>query len=401
MSVTGPNTSFRATGTEYSQDLGARYVSKDYLIDVYPNLIPDRKVPGLWVWGRNTNGQLGLGDTTHRSSPVQVGTLTDWKYVSPSETNTLSIKTDGTLWAWGGNGSGRLGLGDLTHRSSPVQVGALTDWKQVSNSGASSFAVKTDGTLWAWGYNFYGDLGLGDTTHRSSPVQVGALTDWRQISSSGNACFAIKSDGSLWAWGGNFDGHLGLGDLTSRSSPVQVGALTDWKQIFAAFRHCLAIKTDGTLWAWGSNDNGELGLGNLTHRSSPVQVGALTDWYRLSNNGSLCISSAAIKINGTLWAWGYNGNGLLGLGDITNRSSPVQVGSLTNWKTTDLSNNHGVALKTDGTIWALGGTNSNGELGLGDTTPRSSPVQVGSLTNWRQLTLGDRHCAAISDGYIN
>ena len=134
MAVTGPKTGFkvRDPNTGNSQDLGDRYVSKDYLLDVYPNLVPGRTSPGLWSWGRNSHGQLGLGDTTNRSSPVQVGSLTNWRLVAGGEYHTAAIKTDSTLWIWGRNDYGQLGLGNTTNRSSPVQVGTSTNWRIVT-----------------------------------------------------------------------------------------------------------------------------------------------------------------------------------------------------------------------------------------------------------------------------
>jgi alpha-tubulin suppressor-like RCC1 family protein len=149
----------------------------------------------LWTWGENNVGQLGLGNTTNRSSPVQVGNLSNWKELANqiNAAGMAAIKTDGTLWAWGANGNGRLGLGDTTNRSSPVQVGALTNWKEVTAGGASTLAIKTDGTLWSWGFNTNGELGLGNTTHRSSPVQVSALTNWKEIATGQNHAIATFS----------------------------------------------------------------------------------------------------------------------------------------------------------------------------------------------------------------
>ena len=91
------------------------------------------------------------------------------------------------LYAWGFNGTGQLGLGDITNRSSPVQVGALNNWKLVAMGGSSTLALNMDGKIYAWGNNSAGQLGLGDTTNRSSPVQVGALTTWRIMPTSGTA----------------------------------------------------------------------------------------------------------------------------------------------------------------------------------------------------------------------
>jgi alpha-tubulin suppressor-like RCC1 family protein len=146
----------------------------------------------LWAWGDNGHGELGLGDTADRSSPVQVGGLTSWNLISAGQYYSLAIKTDGSLWAWGFNGNGRLGLGDTIHRSSPVQVGSLTNWNKVDCGYDHSLAIKTDGTLWAWGFNGNGRLGLGDTIFRSSPTQVGSLTDWKEISGGGTHSLALR-----------------------------------------------------------------------------------------------------------------------------------------------------------------------------------------------------------------
>jgi len=104
-----------------------------------------------------------------------VGALTTWSKVSAGHFGSLAVKTDGTLWAWGNNGYGQLGLGDITHRSSPVQVGALTTWSSISAGYLGSAAIKTDGTLWAWGNNENGQVGDFSQTNRSSPVQVSSI----------------------------------------------------------------------------------------------------------------------------------------------------------------------------------------------------------------------------------
>ena len=169
------------------------------------------------------------------------------RYVTYSELGlTPPSYTSGYFYSWGVNADGQLGLGNTTSRSSPVQVGALTNWSRVSAGSLHSLAVKTDGTLWAWGRNFSGQLGLGDTASRLSPVQVGLLTNWNQISGGDSHSLAVKTDGTLWSWGLNArlsggTGQLGLGDIVHRSSPVQVGALTNWSQAAAGTDHSLAV----------------------------------------------------------------------------------------------------------------------------------------------------------------
>lgn len=356
----------------------------------------------LYMWGRNSQGELGLDNTTDRSSPVQVGALSDWAQISASARGQLtgSIKTDGTLWTWGDGGNGGLGSGSTAGRSSPVQVGALTNWTQVSVGLQFMEAVKTDGTLWAWGNGGSGRTGIGTTASVSSPTQVGALTDWAHVSAGTDHCAAVKTDGTLWTWGRNRVGELGIGSTgyaNYKSSPVQVGALTNWYRAGASkgggnTNATLAVKTDGTLWAWGYKSL--LGLGGSTTFSSPVQVGSDTDWAFVQPAG---LHTIAGKTTGSIWAWGYNGSGQLGQGDTTNRFTPTQIGALTTWLQGDAgSSNQGNsgAVKTDGTLW-MWGNNIDGILGDGTTTSRSSPVQIGALTSWVQVSTGYRHTGAL------
>jgi alpha-tubulin suppressor-like RCC1 family protein len=349
----------------------------------------------LEAWGSNDKGELGDNTVVNKSSPVQIGALTTWASVTASNDFSLSIKTDNTLWAWGYNEFGQLGLnisGLAYSRSSPIQVGALTNWATVSSANNHCIATKLDGTLWTWGRNNIGQLGDGTVVNKSSPVQIGALTTWSHVSGGNVFSAAIKTDGTLWTWGFNAAGQLGQNNVINRSSPVQVGALTDWAKVSTAASACFGVKTNGTLWSWGNNSNGVLGLNiaAASYRSSPVQVGALTNWSSVS----AWSHALAVKTDGTLWAWGYNNSGRVGDNTTANRSSPVQVGALTTWSNVSASGNVSVALKTDKTLWAWG-QNSTGSIGDGTTVSKSSPVQVGSATNWYAADAGADHTLAL------
>ena len=413
-------------------------------------LINTSNVP--YVFGKNNVYQLGLSDTINRSSPTQityvssildaslddnniglvdangsfwlsgnynqailinafnsypipyyVGTIPTartWTKISAGGQHFLALQSDGTLWSCGYNANnGQLGLNDLTSRSSPAQVGALL-WKEISAGSLFSVAIQSNGTLWAWGRGNAGQLGNNSSglTTQSSPVRIGALSVWTKVSAGGQYCLAIQSNGTLWAWGSNFLGALGNNSTVGgTSSPIQIGALSSWAQITAGGCSA-AIQSDGTLWAWGDNQRGQLGQNDTISRSSPTQIGSLSVWTRISAGaGGECL---ALQSNGTLWAWGNNFYGQLGLNTSTNYSSPVQVGNLSNW--TQISSSSAdtsiggvsLALQSNGTLWAWG-NNSYSQLALTNIGNYSSPVQVGSLSNWTQISAGTFHTLAI------
>ena len=165
----------------------------------------------------------------------------------------------------------------------------------------------------------------------------------------------------------------------------------------SATSHTLAIKPNGSLWAWGKNNYGQLGLGNTTQATIPTQVGNNTNWKTAVAGGSHTI---AIKTDGTLWAWGYNVMGQLGLGNSINKLIPTQVGSESNWQALSSGSYHTVALKTDGTLWAWG-QNNNGQLGIGNNSNKLIPTQVGNSNNWMAVASGDYHNIALqNDGTL-
>jgi alpha-tubulin suppressor-like RCC1 family protein len=362
------------------------------------DLIDRYAIGGLWTWGSNNNGQLGDNSTSRKSSPVQtVSAGTNWKQVSAGLEHTVSIKTDGTLWTFGYNFVGQLGDNTSTKRSSPVQtVSAGTNWKQVSARLYQTASIKTDGTLWLWGSNFHGGLGDNTRTDRLSPVQTISFgTNWKQVSAGVYYTAAIKTDGTLWLWGLNDNGQLGDNSVSNKSSPVQTISFgTNWKQVVCGSSHTAAIKTDGTLWLWGDNLYGQLGDNSISDKSSPVQTISFgTNWKQV-----VCGSTytAAIKTDGTLWLWGRDNYGQLGDNSVSNKSSPVQtISAGTNWKQVSSGAGHTAAIKTDGTLW-LWGLNGFGQLGDNSISNKSSPVQtVSAGSNWKQVYCGDNHTTAV------
>ena len=203
-------------------------------------------------------------------------------------------------------------------------------------------------------------------------------------------------DMSPWVWGSGAAGRLGTNSTTNSSIPVQtVASGIRWDYIAAGISHTAAIKTDGTLWLWGLGTYGRLGDNTNTSKSSAVQTVTTGNNWKQVSLGRL--HSASIKTDGTLWLWGAGETGRLGNDSTTDRSSPVQtVSTGNNWKQVSLGDQHSAAIKTDGTLW-LWGDGDSGILGNNSTIPHSSPVQtVSTGNNWKQVALGFYHSAAVT-----
>jgi hypothetical protein len=322
-----------------------------------------------------------------RSSPVLVGSNADWVSISGGQTHSLAIKSNGTLWTWGHSDYGVLGLNSAIVRPSPVQVGTLTNWESVVASRFHSLAIKSDGTLWLWGSNSYSQLGLNDGINRSSPVQVGSDTNWSVIAATVSTSAAIKTDGTLWAWGINNNGQLGQNNTQSKSSPTQVGTNTNWSKIQGAKNRydMMALRTDGTLWSWGNaSSEGVLGINSVgVNKSSPTQIAGT--WSNIFSYHEYI--RFAMKSDNTLYGWGVNEHGGLGLGNTINRSSPTQIGTANQWELLSAGGYACLWKKPNGTVWASG-HNTYGQLGLNDRVNRSSPVQIGTDSTWTNVESG-------------
>ena len=311
------------------------------------------------------------------------------------------------LWTWGQNNQGQLGDTTTTNRNTPVTTFAGgTTWKQVSCGYHYTLAIKTDGTLWGFGANnpFGQTLALNDNsfTIRSTPVTTFAGgNNWKRVSSGGGFAAAIKTDGTLWIWGNNEQNQLGINNWPNILTPVTTFAGGNtWKSVSCGFEHTAAIKTDGSLWVWGRNSYGSLGINNTTPISTPVTTFAGGNNWKEVFCGRH--NTAAIKTDGSLWVWGRGTYGTLGTNDTANRSIPVTTFAGGNdWKnlTSGSSGQSCTAIKTDGSLWVWG---RGGGLGINDFNDRSTAVTTfAGGNNWKQVSCGQSHSAAIkTDGSL-
>ena len=331
-----------------------------------------------WAWGYNFHGQLGDGTTNESHVPVEVSTVRGAVAVAAGEYHSAALREDGSVWAWGHNGSGQLGDGTKNDSHVPIQVPGLTDVTAIAALQHHTLALKADGTVWAWGYNGAGELGDGTTTDRAAPVQVSGITDAVAISGGVDHSLALLSSGLVVAWGGGVFGQMGnpaapFGSLT----PVYVANLVDVVGIAGGGWHNVALKSDGTVWAWGMNDVNQLAKASPFSVSSPSKVTGVPGTVIAVSAGYW--HGLALRADGTVWQWGYDGVGPLQTGFPTKgQPVPWQVAGVSSAIAVDGGMYHSASLLVDGTVWTWGG-NGSGQLGDGTTTSRTSAVQAGTL----------------------
>ncbi|QLQ09373.1 MAG: hypothetical protein HZY75_01980 [Nocardioidaceae bacterium] len=189
--------------------------------------------------------------------------------------------------------------------------------------------------------------------------------------------------------------------FTSSASPTSPGPeaetqekkkpLKKWTSLSIGEDNSCGITTKQTLWCWGYNSNGELGIGNTKSKYKPVQVKGGGKWLQVSAQDE---TTCGIKKDGSLWCWGYNAYYAVGDGTDKNRTKPTRVGTAKNWKSISVSF-HGCGIKKDNSLWCWG-YNNIGQLGTGDYTTAPTPVQVQAGRTWTSVQAGSSSTCALA-----
>jgi alpha-tubulin suppressor-like RCC1 family protein len=341
----------------------------------------------VWAWGDNLNGQLGDGTTTRRFVPVRVPGLSGVVALGGGGRHSLALGTDGAVWVWGSNSDGQLGNGQASVGSSvPVRQQGLSGVVALDGGDAHSLVQRTDGTLWAWGDNGYGQVGNATLVDQLSPLQVLAASARGMVAAGTWFSYVLRADGTLWGFGLNENYQIGSTSPFTVPAPVQMTGISNIRAVSAGHDFILALRADGTVWGWGNNGRTQLGDGTSVSRSTPTRVRDPEDATGVKPLGNVAAVSAgfshslALRSDGTVWAWGYNDHGQIGDGSTASvvRFVPVKVPNLTHVVAVAAGGNHSLALSSSGTVWAWG-QNADGQLGIGSTASSSSPVQVPNL----------------------
>jgi alpha-tubulin suppressor-like RCC1 family protein len=349
------------------------------------------------TFGENVGGQLGVGDTTNRSTPVQVfGISSSATAIAGGFRNTIVLLADGTVRTVGGNGSGQLGVADTVNRLIPVKVGVSGN--KVAGGLYHTAVISNDGTVRTFGSNDSGELGVGNTTSRLTPVQVTGLTSAIATACGGYGSTAVLlNDGTVRTFGSNNNGQLGVNDTTNRLTPVTVLNITSATVVACGYYHMAFLLADGTVRTTGSSQFGQLGININTSRLTPVQVFGISSSAVAVACGAW--HTAVLLANGTVQTLGRNTEGQLGVNDTTSRQTPVQVWGISSSATAVACGYYfTTVLLADGTVRTFG-NNSYGQLGVNDTTQRNTPVQVWGISSSAvDVACGGNHTAVLLAG---
>ena len=343
----------------------------------------------MYTWGNNITGQLGQGSSgpsTNSHTLARVGTETNWTMVVSAGQGSYAINAEGELFAWGrewyhpqmGQGGIMPPLSNLhdLHVSIPTRVGSADDWVYIAARSTVVAAINEAHELYTWGNNWTGQLGhddFGAATYRNIPTRVEyPARDWASVAVGGlhgNFMLAITTDGDLYSWGRNYYGALGHGTIGTTGNyvlrPQRVQALSNVRSVSTGNTSVKAITHANTLYSWGSNAFGQLGRGDVggADRSTPMQVGTNSNWTDVRTT---IPSIAAINSAGHLYTWGSAQHGQLGDGLARADSGiPTRIAPQHNWVSIHGGNSHFLAFNSNGELWAWG-NNTQGQLGIGN-----------------------------------
>ncbi|WP_139492694.1 RCC1 domain-containing protein [Brevibacillus dissolubilis] len=249
----------------------------------------------------------------------------------------------------------------------------------------SSYYMKSDGTVYSWGANAYGQLGNTTFTESSAPVGP-VLTDVMAFDSGGVNVSAVRHDGTAWFWG------IEPATNAKVNVPKQL-SIENVKDLTIHSSAGALLKQDGTVWTFGMNSFGQLGVSGAPNTTTPIQVTSLTDVKGIEAGDGHIV---ALKNDGTVWSWGKNDLGQLGIGGRINQKVPVQVPSLSGVVQVSAIEFFSMALKSDGTVWAWG-ENSYGQLGDETQVTKDVPTQVKNLTNVKMIAAGRYNGMALKE----
>tara|TARA_B100000749_G_scaffold122825_1_gene93951 strand:- start:202610 stop:205459 length:2850 start_codon:yes stop_codon:yes gene_type:complete len=319
----------------------------------------------LYCWGDNSDNQIGDFNTGTAivGYPVRVGLFSDWETVSGGRSHTCGIRS-GSLYCWGDDTDGEVGNGSASSANvtAPEKIGVDSNWTDVSSGFEFTCGIES-GRLFCWGNNSVDQLGSGGAAaaQEDAPLQIGVSTTWTKVELGKEHACGIDA-GALYCWGSDATGQQGNGATTGTiTAPTQVGSDTNWTDISLGEDHTCGIESS-RLFCWGGDSRNQIGDGpGATDILSPLQIGVSSLWTSISAGD---LHTCGIE-NGSAYCWGYDGEFQMGTGPTNSEEdTPLALPDATNYISVIATDNNSCGIKTDGTIYCWG-WNTTGQIGIG------------------------------------
>jgi len=245
----------------------------------------------LMTWGRNNFGQLGHGTSTPTYNvPTTISSLTNVVEIAAGSGHVLARLSNNDVYAWGRNDNGQLGLGDIAHRDSPTKISSLANATQVACGNGYSMAL-IGGFVYIWGDNNYAQLGDGSTNDNSTPSVVAGIANVTQIAAGHRFALALNTADQVLGWGSNQYDQIGSALSSLVYSPEVIATISGIDTIVAGTDHALLLLDNETVMSWGRNAYGQLGQGDYTNSDTPTLISGMSAILRVkvSRNSSFTI----------------------------------------------------------------------------------------------------------------
>lgn len=347
----------------------------------------------LYCWGLNSHGQLGDGTSVPFStSPRPVMGQPQLSTLAAGGSHSCYLWLGGALSCWGNNAFGQLGINSTTSKKvpssgSPLKFGSLT-------LGLYHSCGIVSGRVYCWGLNNQGQVGDGTApNNRLVPTQVMGITNVSLVTAGRNHTCALADGGAAYCWGDNSTGQIGDNTSVARRTvpTVTLGGVA-FQQLSAGKAHTCGVNNSGDAFCWGSNAAGQLGDGTNTTRPRPTQIAGASYALVAAGGNFTC----GLTNGGVAYCWGNNTAGQLGDGTTRSSAAPRSaVGTGMTFKSITAGAEHACGLTTDGAAYCWG-NNTQGRLGDGTQTNRTLPVAVSGGIVFSELRAGDVHTCGLT-----
>jgi alpha-tubulin suppressor-like RCC1 family protein len=335
----------------------------------------------LYCWGSNEFGQLGVGGTDPSGRPLAVSVDVSWRGVAAGAHHSCARDDRGKVWCWGLNDRGQLGTGDRESRAVPTLVPLPARASVVSTDFSHTCALLVDSTLHCWGKNDEGELGqndelTGDELSVDALLPVAVPGEFRAVETGQGHTCAIELDGALYCWGRNTENELGDVEGLQIRLPTRVGSDKDWLAVEAGQDHTCGLRNDFSAHCWGFNtaiddlEGAPLGIADATLVTTPTRLDTDAHFALLRTD---TFHACAIARDRSLYCWGRNVEGQLGIGHRGLRQTPVRVGY--GYRSVAVGRFSTCVIAEEGGV-SCTGANDEGQLGVGNTEEheRLTPV---------------------------